>query len=303
MLPLTEMEIFYWIVRLGSLSQTADQLQVSKSFISKRLAKLEQQLAAKLVTRSTRQLTPTEAGRQFYQYCAKVVNSGQQAQATLSQLQDTASGWLKISAPTAFTTYLLADLIYRFNRQYPAIKLTINLENQLVSLVSEGYDLIIRSAKLADSDFKMQKLTGFDQLLCASPAYLTKHAIPDTPVALSNHQICAYSGKQSKIISLSRHNKEQKVKLTHYFESSHLQLVKAMVMQGAGIGLLPYFMVQNEIKQRKLVVCLANYRLSQGKLFLLYPDRDFMPSKTRLFIEAIKSFINTPKVQASLYQQ
>jgi DNA-binding transcriptional LysR family regulator len=184
---LYEMEIFYTVIELGSFAKAADKLRVSKSHISKKITKLETHLKTKLLSRTTRKLALTEAGENFYQQCAKVIEEATKGYSLIHELQGKPSGTLKISAPPAFGIYLLPEVINRYLLKYPDVKLEIDLSNKHIDLVKQGYDLALRSGKLESSRLISKRIMSMENILCASPHYLKKHGTPKHPEDLEKH--------------------------------------------------------------------------------------------------------------------
>lgn len=250
---LNEMEVFYYVVELKSFSRAALKLGVSKSFISKKITQLERELKARLLSRSTRKLTLTEAGTNFYQYCAKVIDEADKAYTMMSELHGKPAGTLRISIPPALGMYLLAPLLADFVRQYPEIKVDVQLENRLVDLIEEGYDLVLRVAKLESSNLITQKITDIKNIICATPKYLRKNGIPKTPNDLEQHNCAIYSyAKHAKILKFHQNKHEYKVYVAGNFSSNHLELIKQILLSDLCLAALPEFMVSHELKRRRL---------------------------------------------------
>ena len=155
---LNEMEIFYYVVEQHSFSKAAERLHVSKSFISKKITRLERELKTRLIARSTRKLTLTQAGDSFYRYCAHVVQAAEKGYAMMHELQGKPAGLLKVSIPPALALNLLSPVFSEFLTQYPEVILDIQLDSRLVDLVKEGYDLALRSAILESSNLIAKKI-------------------------------------------------------------------------------------------------------------------------------------------------
>ena len=291
---LNEMEIFYYIVEQQSFSKAAARLKVSKSFISKRLDKLEQELKVRLLSRNTRKLTLTEAGENFYRYCSSVVREGQKGYSMMSELQGKPSGLLKISIPPALALNLLSPLFSKFLRRYPEVILDVELESRLVDLVKEGYDLALRSAKLESSNLSAQKIFTIKSVICATPNYLRKHGEITTSSDLSkaSHNCAAYSESKSvDYLKLTKQHHEELVHVKGNFISNQLDLIKRLVMQDVCVGVLPEFMVINELQNKQLIQCLSHYTLPTSNLYAVYLEREFMLPRLSCFLDMVKSYL------------
>ncbi|MBX3710021.1 MAG: LysR family transcriptional regulator, partial [Gammaproteobacteria bacterium] len=268
---LNEMEIFYYVVEFKSFSKAASRLKVSKSFISKKIYKLEHDLKVNLISRSTRKLTITEAGESFYRYCANIVHQGNEAYSMINELQGKPSGRLKISMPPALGLNLITPMLSKFLSQYPEISLDIELENKLVDLLEEGYDLALRSSILKSSNLIAQKIYSIKNVICATEKYLETHSKLNMPSDLEKHNYATYSyAKISNQITLTKNNRDEIIHTKGNLTSNHLDLIKQMVLDNFCIAILPEFMVKDEIKAGKIKLCLIDYQLPENPLYAVY---------------------------------
>lgn len=289
---LNEMEIFYYVVELKSFSKAANRLNVSKSYISKKLTRLEQMLKVRLLSRTTRKLILTEAGESFYHYCASIVREGNEAYSMMSELQGKPSGTLKISVPPALGLNLLAPMLPEFLAVNPNVSLHIELENRLVDLVKEGYDLALRSAKLESSNLIAQGIFSVKSIICATDEYLRKYGIPQSPSDLEKHNCATYSySKDAGHINLIKNNHENSIYIQGNFISNHLDLIKQMVLSGLCIAVLPEFMIRDELRDGKLKQCLSAYHLQETRLYAVYPEGKFMLPKLKCFLDMLKNYL------------
>ena len=289
---LNEMEIFYYVAEFKSFSKAAARLKVSKSFISKKIFKLERDLKVNLISRSTRKLSMTEAGESFYRYCANIVHEGHEAYSMISELQGKPSGILKISMPPALGLNLISPMLPKFLSQYPDVSLDIELGNRLVDLLEEGYDLVLRSAILESSNLIAQKIFSIKNIICATENYLQTHSALNMPSELEKHNCATYSySKNAKHITLVKNNHEEIIHVNGNFTSNHLDLIKQMVLDNVCVAVLPEFMVKNELKSGKIKPCLTNYHLSENPLYAVYLERNFMLPKLKFFLEMLKKHL------------
>ncbi len=291
---LNEMEIFYYIVQLKSFSKAAEKLGVSKAYISKRLAKLEQSLNTRLLTRSTRQLTLTEAGKNFYQFCDSIVHEAEKSYEMIQELQVEPIGLLKISVPPAIGLSILAAFLPIFLQRYPQLKLNIQLENKLVNMVEEGYDLVLRAGKLESSNLHMQKVLSVKHVLCATPHYFKKFGVPENPGQLEKHNCAIYGhSQQSTQLQFTQGDTVHQIAVRGNLISNHLHFIKAMVLNNFCLAMFPEHVVRAELKNKILIACLQDYQLPVSDLYAVYPEREFMPLKLQLFITALREFLDT----------
>lgn len=289
---LNEMEIFYQVVLQQSFSKAAAQLGVSKSYVSKRVTRLEQELGTRLVFRSTRKLRLTEAGEHFYQHCEKIIKEGEKAYSTIHELRGKPSGKLKISVPPAIALNMLSPVISNYAARCPDVVLDIRLESRLVNLIKEGYDLVLRSAVLESSNLIAQKIYTIENGVYATPSYLAKANEVVYPGDLANCDVAVYSdAKFTDKLTLVKHKKVEVVPLKTKITSNQLDFLKQCVLDDVCLGIFPRFMVQKEVGAQRLIPLLENYSLSESNLYAVCPDREYVPPKLRIFLDILKSHL------------
>ena len=286
---LNEMEVFYYVVELNSFSRAAEKLNVSKSYISKRISFLESELKVKLLARSTRNITPTEAGNAFFNQCEKITLEAQKSFRLIETLKQSPAGTLKMSAPIAFGLHLLPHALKSFTEQFPDVKLDVNCENRLVDVIKDGYDLVIRSAKLESSNLIARKLFSLKNIVCASPDYLKKHDHITSPENLSNHQFAMYYlANKNNELKLIKNSRTYKIIVHSKIATNQLDLVKQTVLNGTCLGVLPKFMVKKEIEQKNIIACLGDYEIAPSPIYIIYPNKELSP-KVKAFITTLKT--------------
>lgn len=290
---LNEMEIFYYVIEEQSFSKAARRLDVSKSFISKRINRLERTLKTRLISRSTRKISLTEAGENFYRYCSEVVQSAEKGYSLINELQGKPAGRLKISIPPALALNLLSPVFSQFLTKYPEVILDVKLESRLVDIIKEGYDLALRSAVLESSNLIAKKILVIKNVICATPAYLKKNKPLKKPADLVYHNCAVYSeAKYPGHIKLIKDSVEETVHLTGNFMSNHLDLAKQLVLRNHCLGVFPEFMVIKELKEKRLVRCLEDYNLPASNLYAIYPEKEFMLPRLKLFLLEIQKYFD-----------
>ena len=181
------------IVDKGSFTAAAQELGMTKATVSRRIAELEQRLGARLLYRSTRQLTLTEAGEQYYLRCSKAVEELAQAELMLSASQQEVTGILKLAVPIETGQLVVGRLVANFLQAYPGMKVELELTNRIVDPISEGLDAIVRVGDMSDSNLAARRLWSTERLLCASPDYLARHPVIQRPADLVHHERIAVS--------------------------------------------------------------------------------------------------------------
>ncbi|WP_410565804.1 LysR family transcriptional regulator [Acinetobacter sp. H1(2024)] len=287
---LSAISIFVTVVEAGSFVKAAEQLHLTRSAISKNIARLEEQLGVALFKRTTRSLSMTDEGALFYEHSRRAVNEIQNAAALLDQGKINATGRLRMSVPVLFGQVFAAPLMVKFAQQHTDLQLEISFNDRTVDLVEEGFDLCIRIGTLPDTTQLVAKPIGEHRmLLCASPNYLNENeAVPLEHIEdLDNHTTIAdpHFG-QIKKWQLQKENSEPLfIKPKAKLLLNDLQAIKNAALAGAGIAWLPDWLIQNELQDGKLVQVLETMSSIAFPIHLVWPALPFMPLKTRLAID------------------
>ena len=284
---LNAISLYCRIIETGQLSIAADQLNLSKGTVSKQLAKLEAHLGGRLLNRTTRRLTPTEAGTAFYERAKQILESVEEAECVVTGLTTEPRGTLKINAPMSFGSQYLGQLLAKYQDKYPQVTINISLNDRQVDVVDEGYDLVLRIATLEDSSLIARRLATCHIVLCASPAYLEKYGEPKTPEALKNHQCLIYTYEDSgKYWSLENFEGEKKhVQVSGSLLANNGNLMCDAMQHGMGIALLPTFIAGSAIKAGKAKVILPEWHSKASDIALLYPSSKHLSAKVRAFVD------------------
>ncbi|MBO6814209.1 MAG: LysR family transcriptional regulator [Rhizobiaceae bacterium] len=279
-----DLEVFAKIVSEGSMSGAAREMGLSPAVISKRMQRLEQRLGTRLLNRTTRQISLTEAGEGFYERIIAVLAGLEEAEGFVARRSSDARGLLKISAPTSFGRMHIAPHLAKFLRANPELTINLDLSDEYVDIVSSGIDLAIRIGELRDSTLVARKLAPVRRVLCATPRYLEKAGMPEQLSDLDNHALIAphnqgpwkLEGDEGAIIY-----RPESTLLTNSSE-----VVRETVISGMGIALRSTWDVGAELESGHLVRVLPSYSATRGLgIYAVYPSRTFLPAKVRLFID------------------
>ncbi|MCS3461610.1 LysR family transcriptional regulator [Aeromonas sp. BIGb0445] len=274
------------IVDKGSFTAAAQELGMTKATVSRRIAELELRLGVRLLYRSTRQLTLTEAGEAYYLRCSKAVNELAQAELMLSASQQAVTGVLKLAVPIETGQMVVARMVARFLQAYPALKVELELTNRVVDPISEGLDAVVRVGDMIDSNLAARRLWGTERILCASPAYLASHGAILRPEDLANHErIKVSSGFLTNHWSFERGEEEVLVDPPSRFVVNNITCAREAAKVGLGLASLPAMLCQDELAAGSLVSLLPEWRQPRVSLYLLFPERQLMPRKLRVFID------------------
>ncbi|MFH1805134.1 MAG: LysR family transcriptional regulator [Pseudomonadota bacterium] len=301
------MTVFARVVEELSFSGAARKLGMSKSAVSKHVTKLEDNLGIRLLNRTTRRLSLTDAGSTFYLHCARVVEEIEAAEHALSDLRGTPRGTLRISAPLTFGQRYLSGLVTEFMCRYPGLHIDIHLADHLVDLVAEGFDLAIRITRLKDSSLIARKLAPFKTFLVASPDYIAQNGEPTHPADLIHHRTLSYTNISSpNIWEFEGPDGPVSVRVDPVMSCNNGEFTSTAAIRGIGIAREPEFIIIDALKAGTLVPIMTNYSYPGGGIYAVYPERRHLPTKVRLFIDfladrfrgGIADFCNEPQEQA-----
>jgi len=282
---LAALEAFARVAETGSFSAAARALNLSKSLISRQVSALEAELGARLMSRTTRSLTLTEAGRGYYEQVARILAQMEEADLSVSQLQATPRGKLRVNAPMSFSLLRLAPVLPDFLALYPEIDVAMN--DRRVDLMEEGFDLAIRIGRLADSSLVARKLGPMQRMVCASPAYFAERGLPKVPADLRTHDCLCYSNADT--VDEWRFSEPDgrpiTVEVKGRVRANNGDLLRLAALRGLGLVDLPSFLLGADIEAGTLVPVLQDYIRQDGGVYAVYPHALYLPPKIRVFID------------------
>ncbi|ATN33206.1 LysR family transcriptional regulator [Rhizobium sp. ACO-34A] len=284
MTNLGDLEVFARVIATGSMSMAARDLGLSPAVVSKRIKRLEDRLGTRLLQRTTRQISLTEAGQGFHQRILAVLAGIEEAETYASGRSSEVSGTLKISAPTSFGRMHIAPHLKAFMDAHPDLAIQLVLSDEFTDIVGGGFDLAIRIAELTDSTLVAKRLAPVRRLLCASPDYIAAHGMPRNIDDLKrhrclpahNHDVWRLEGPQGTL----------NIRPEGMLITNSSEVIREAVIAGLGIALRSTWDIGEELKSGRLVQVLPAYEGSHNvALSAVYPSRQFLPAKVRLFID------------------
>lgn len=283
---LEDMAMFTRIVDAGGISKAAEQLNIAKSAVSRRLSDLERRLGTQLLVRSTRTSKLTEAGMAYYKRTQNILDEVSELNEQASGNKAKVEGILKISSPLSFGLMHLSPLIDEYARTYEDLRFQVDLTDRHIDLIEEGYELAIRIGNLPDSSYQAKKITPIKHLLCASPDYLDKFGTPKTPAELPKHTFLQYGLLNDTKIQLTDHKGDHHtVPIRSKITANNGDFLKQMALQGHGITYAPTFMIYQELAEGKLISLLNEYQVPSMNAYAVYPKNRFLPERCRRFID------------------
>ncbi|WKB55142.1 LysR family transcriptional regulator [Eleftheria terrae] len=285
---LGDISLFLRVLDLGSITAAAHSLDLSVAVASQRLKRLEQGLGVRLLHRTTRQLQPTPEGRALAEQGRVLVEDLEALTAGLRRVGSGVAGVLRVTMPATFGHLYISPLLPEFLALHPDLKVTVDLNDQTLDLVSEGFDLAIRIGTLHDSALVARKLADNRRVLCASPDYLRRRGLPRTPAELLQHDCLVLAGRQGRrdLWRLkNRKGEETALRVTGRLECNQGELLRDAALAGLGIAMHSTWHVCDDLRQGRLQVVLPQHRIEDSGIHAVMPQRRLVPPRVRAFVD------------------
>lgn len=283
-MDLDRLAALVWVVDLGSFTKAAERLGIPKSTVSRRIASLEDDLGIRLLHRSTRKVTPTEAGRALYARASRAIAELEDAIRAVEDLGDVPRGELRVTAPVDFGVAVLAELSKEFLETYPEVSLTLELTNRMVDLVGEGFDAALRFGTLADSSLVARKLTSSKLGFYASPEYLERAGTPTTLDDLERHELMVFRGLSANgVIQVHTPDGIVAYKFEGRLACNDFAFLRRAVLASYGIALIPLLIIDERECGGRLVRVLPDHHVPSGELHFVYPSARHLSANVRAF--------------------
>jgi DNA-binding transcriptional LysR family regulator len=293
---LADIAVFVRVVELGSFTRAADALELSKAAVSKQVSRLEQRLGARLLHRTTRRLTLTEAGAALHRRSAGALAELGEAEREVAQLTGAPRGLLRVTAPVYFGSVSLAPHLKDFRARYPDITLEIDLDDRRVDLVKERFDVAVRISEMTDSSLIARRLAPCPLLVVGSPAYFRRQGVPRVPADLRAHNALTYSlARQPNEWRLRpRRSRWVGVTVTSTLRCNNDFVLKQAALDGLGLGMFPSFFVERELADGRLQQVLADCETSAASINAVYATRRQLLPKVRAFLDFLAERFTAP---------
>lgn len=273
---------FVTVADTGSFTTAAQRLATSVANVSRRINALEQRLGVKLLQRTTRKVSLSEAGQLYYQHCRSLVEGLAQAELAVTQMQATPKGKLKVTTPVTYGERKIAPLLHDFLQLYPELELELILTNRKLDLIEQGVDVAIRLGQLGDSSFISRKLCKRQLYVCATPDYLSRYGVPHTLSELNHHQclVGTYDHWRFKVEGQAR-----TLKVTGRIACNSGFVLLDAALKGMGLTQLPDYYVMEHLENGRLVEVLSNLKDDREGVWALYPENRLLSPKVRLMLD------------------
>ena len=289
---LASMETFIRVVETGSFSGAARQLRVGQPAVSKTVAQLETYLGVKLLTRSTRGLTPTEAGLGYFERAKRAIEEADEAELAARGAGTGLKGRLRVCAAVTFARIHLIPLLPQFLAQHPDLDLEVVLDDRQIDLVQEGIDLGLRMGKMLDSALTVRRIGRCKRLVLATPGYFERAGTPATPADLSKHQAVVYLQGEGSVWSFRRDSSEAAVKVQSRLKVTAAEGVRAAVLAHVGLTIASEWMFTPELRSGAICAALSEWSLPPLDLWAVFPTGRAATAKARAFVDFFERSFN-----------
>lgn len=283
---LEEMKNFVRVVEAGSISKAAEQLNIAKSGVSRRLSDLESRLGVLLLNRTTRRSSLTEAGQLFFERSRSLIEDVAELNASAAEQHALLQGQIRLAVPLSFGLEHLSPALDEFSRLHPQLYLNIDFSDHQIDLIEQGIDLAIRIADLQDSDLQARRLCPIRIQFCASPDYLQAFGTPESPQDLQNHKLLWFDGVHGSSLRLSGPDgKLYAIQSKPSMLANNGDFLRNMAVAGHGIVMLPSFIVWQQVATGELLQVMHEYYPQQRSAYAVYPRNRYLSRRVRLLID------------------
>jgi DNA-binding transcriptional LysR family regulator len=295
-MELSVLQIFVEVMRQGSFASVARDRNIDPSSVSRTIAGLESELGTRLFQRTTRQLSPTEAGTVYFERIEPLVEEMQQAIAIATDISGQPKGKLRVTASVSFGLKCIVPLLPNFSTMYPELTVELLLTDAVVDLFAERIDVAVRLGRLADSTLIAQQLMQTRYSVCASPDYLNQWGQPQTPSDVEQHNCLLFplAGFRTRWIFRARDGKKSEIPVRGHTIISNAIALQQCAITGMGLALLPHWLIDEDLRASTLLNVFPDYDVTATDFstaaWLVYPSRAYVPLKVRVFIDLLKSY-------------
>lgn len=283
-----DIRTFIAVVQGKNFATAAARLNLANSAVSRRIRELEDRLGVQLFNRTTRVVKLTNIGNEFYERCLRILEDLDEAEQVAAQGVAELKGKLRVSAPTSFGTLHLMPIIAQFMQQHRGLTVELELDERIVDLVNDGFDVALRISRQLDPSLIARRIAPIRHIACASPAYLKRTVIPKVPADLVHHSGLAYSNVDDRIywqFHDPKNNAPVSIDVPCVFRANNGDVLCEAAIAGLGIAALPTFIISEAIVSGKLVPLLEKYQPPPVYMYTVFPTRRHLAAKVRAFVD------------------
>lgn len=297
---LTRMRAYKEVVEAEGYSAAARRIGRSKALLSKYVRELEDELSTLLINRTTRQFSLTEAGHEYYARLVEILRDIDDLQDIVRQKSGDISGRIRLSAPRTLADSVFGQAFIDFARDYPDITLDIALDDRIVDLVEEGFDMAIRVAEMTDSSLIVRRLGNFGVSIYASPALIKSHGHPASPLALGDKPCVIDTNSRTRNVwqFVNTRNEKYSVAVKAVIEANSPEVMRRAVVSGAGFGIVPDIIAAPDLEAGRLVRLFRDDLPNNRGIYAVYPHRRYLPARVRTLVDFLANWIkhNMPRI-------
>lgn len=280
------MQAFVKVVQTGSFTRAAEALHTQKAHLSRQVSQLERELGVRLLERTTRALSLTEIGREFFERAVGILASVEDAERVVQKAQGEPRGTLKLTCGVEFGMIAVSGWIDRYLVRHPQVRVDVDFTGRLVDMVHEGFDLAVRLGPLADSSLAARRLGELHYGLFAAPAYLARRGAPEQPQALDAHDVLAFAGGSHQATwSLSDGQQHERVVLAPRLKANNVFAVRDAALAGLGVAQLPLIVAADAVQSGRLEPVLARWSPPAVPVHAVFASARYLTPKVRSFID------------------
>ncbi|EUC18521.1 LysR family transcriptional regulator [Paraburkholderia hospita] len=286
---LAAMEIFVSVAEAGSFSAAAKRMNVGQPAISKSVAQLEERLGVRLILRSTRGLTMTDAGQRFYEHAKRAIQEADDAEQVVRHASDSLSGKLRVSAAVTFACLHVLPSLDSFLSRHPKLEIDLKLDDRIIDLLEEGMDVALRMGALTDSSMTARRIGRSPRLVVGTPDYFSRAGVPTTPAELDRHQAIVYSqGGGGETWTFRQNDSDVDVTVSGRVRVSAAEGMRTAVLNGMGLAIASRWMFSPELASGKVEAVLTDWTLPAVDLWAVFPSGRLVTAKARAFVEFVE---------------
>ena len=283
-----DMRLFVQVMESGSFTAAADQLGLSKQYVSRRLMQLEGRLGTRLLNRSTRRLDVTPPGQSYYESAVRLLGEVEQVEQGIAGQNAEPRGKIRLSAPLSFAVAHLGCILPQFLQRYPQVSVELDLSDRPVDLLGEGYDVVLRIGVLEDSTLIARRIASIPRVYCCSPAYLAEHGEPQAPEDLADHQCLPYGHSRQVQWQFQNKGKPLIQAVSGRIRANNGEVLKDAAIAGLGITYLPLFIVGDALADGRLVRVLDGFATEALQLSAVYPQHRQSSRAVQVLVEFLR---------------
>lgn len=295
-MDLPSLQAFVKVVQTGSFTRAADALSTQKAHLSRVVSQLERELGVRLLERTTRALSLTEIGREFFERAVGILASVEDAQRAVQKAQGEPRGTLQLTCGAEFGMIAVSHWIDRYLQRYPQVRVDADFTSRTVDIVHEGFDLAIRVGPLPDSSLAARKLGDLAYGLFASPDYLARRGMPKHPIDLAEHDVLAFAGGRHQAIwTLFQGNQQQRVELRSRLKANNVFAIRDAAIAGLGVAQLPLVVAAPPIRGAQLQPVLARWLPPSVPVHAVFASARYLTPKVNSFIDLAVEAMTSPE--------